>query len=535
MLMNATREFLKDKPIKNWDILAADYSAGRDAAEKFQKLIKSQGGAIGKVLFAPFGTADFGAKISELGSDPADGLYVIIIGSDAINLVKQQAQFGLFQKYKMVVGNSFVAPQVLPAMGDGALGVYEVLGFVAGEPGVQAEAFVKAYKERYGELPPYTSADQYSAIQLIAAAINKANSTDVAAVRGALAGIKMETVVGDIEVRAADHQAARPVVVSSDRSRLGRQTDVRDQAHLPRSGDRSAGRSRLQDVGGSKTTSFREDIDVHSEETHLKLAGKAAIVTGAARGLGRAYALRLAALGADVAVVDIDLNAASEYGEALSAESVPAEIKRQGRRSLGIQADLTRRDEGQRAIREAYEAFGRLDILVNNAGGALTPAGRSHASESPEEDTRFLLDVNYMSAVHCCQAAAPLMKAQRSGVIVNISSQSGISTYQRGLLAAYAAAKAAVTTYTRYLAAELGPFGIRANCLAPGIMMTSRVAAQAVTRGVGTNDEAERIPLRRFGEVEDCAGVLEFLATDLSRYVTGQVISVCGGAVLTPN
>jgi NAD(P)-dependent dehydrogenase (short-subunit alcohol dehydrogenase family) len=274
---------------------------------------------------------------------------------------------------------------------------------------------------------------------------------------------------------------------------------------------------------------------VHSRNPELKLTGKAAVVTGAARGLGRAYALRLAALGADVAVVDINLEAASEFGEALSAESVPAEIEWQGRRSLGIQADLTKREEAQRAIQAAHEAFGRLDILVNNAGGALTPAGRSHASESPEEDTRFLIDVNYMSAVHCCQAATPLMKAQRSGVIVNISSQSAISTYQQGLLAGYSAAKAAVTTYTRYLAAELGPFGIRANCLAPGIMMTSRVAAQAAQRGVGTNEEAERVALRRLGQVEDCAGVLEFLTTDLSQYVTGQVISVCGGAVLTPN
>ncbi len=269
--------------------------------------------------------------------------------------------------------------------------------------------------------------------------------------------------------------------------------------------------------------------------TPLKLAGKAALVTGAARGLGRAYALRLAALGADVAVVDIDLAAAHEFGESLSADSVPAEIERMGRRSLGIQADLTRREDAQRAIRDTHEAFGRLDILVNNAGGALTPAGRSHATESPEDDTRFLMDVNYMSAVHCCQAAAPILKTQRSGVIVNISSQSAISTYQQGLLAAYSAAKAAVTVYTRYLAAELGPFGIRANCLAPGVIMTSRVAAQAAARGVGTNSEAERVPLRRLGQVEDCAGVLEFLTTDLSQYVTGQVISVCGGVVLHPN
>jgi NAD(P)-dependent dehydrogenase (short-subunit alcohol dehydrogenase family) len=267
----------------------------------------------------------------------------------------------------------------------------------------------------------------------------------------------------------------------------------------------------------------------------VKLAGKTAIVTGAARGLGRAYALRLASLGADVAVVDIKLDGAAEYGEKLSAASVPQEIEQLGRRSIGIEADLARRDAAFNAIATALQTFGRIDILVNNAGGALTPADRSRASEAPEEDTRFLMDVNYMSAVHCCQAVAPIMKRQRSGVIVNISSQSGVTTYKQGLLAAYAASKAAVTHYTRYLAAELGPYGIRANCLSPGVMLTARVAAQAAKRGVGTEDEAEQIPLRRFGQVEDCAGVLEFLTTDLSQYVTGQVISVCGGAVLTPS
>jgi NAD(P)-dependent dehydrogenase (short-subunit alcohol dehydrogenase family) len=267
----------------------------------------------------------------------------------------------------------------------------------------------------------------------------------------------------------------------------------------------------------------------------LPLHGKTAIVTGAARGLGRGYALRLAALGADVAIVDIKLDGAAEFNEQLTAPTVMAEVEQLGRRSLGIQADLSQRQAVFEMVATVHQAFGRIDILVNNAGGALTPAERSLASVAPEEDTRFLMDVNYMSAVHCCQAVAPIMKAQGSGVIVNISSQSGSTTYQNGLLAAYAAAKAAVTHYTRYLAAELGPYGIRANCLSPGVMMTARVAAMAAKRGVGTDAEAQKIPLRRLGEVEDCAGVLEFLTTDLSRYVTGQIVSVCGGAVLTPH
>jgi branched-chain amino acid transport system substrate-binding protein len=214
MLMNALGEFLKDKGVKTWDLLSVDYSSGHDAAEKFKALIKSQGGSIGKVLFTPSGTADFGAKIADLGVDPSEGLFVTIYGSDAINLAKQQAQFGLFKKYKMVLGNSFVVPQTLAAEGDGALGVYESLGFLAGEPGAQAEAFVKAYRSKYGEEPAFVGADQYAAIQVMAAAIKKADSTDVNAVRTALAGLASATVVGDVEVRAADHQAARPILIN---------------------------------------------------------------------------------------------------------------------------------------------------------------------------------------------------------------------------------------------------------------------------------------------------------------------------------
>ena len=215
MIMGTFREFLKDQGIKKWDIIAVDYAAGHDSADKFKALVASQGGTIGKVLFTPSGTPDFGAKISELGADPADGLFVTIFGSDAINLAKQQQQFGLFKKYKMVLGNSFVIPQTLPAQGETVLGVYQNIGFVAGFPGAQPEAFVKAYKQKYnGELPPYTSADQYAAIQLIAAAVQKAGSTNIDAVRAALSGLKAETALGDVEVRAGDHQVARRMAIS---------------------------------------------------------------------------------------------------------------------------------------------------------------------------------------------------------------------------------------------------------------------------------------------------------------------------------
>lgn len=215
IIMGAVKDFLKTQGIKKWDILALDYAAGRDAADKFKTLVAGLGGSVGKVLFTPSGTADFGAKISELGNDPAEGLFVTIFGSDAINLAKQQQQFGLFKKYKMVLGNSFVIPQVLPAMGETVLGVYQPLGFVPGFPGAKAEAFVKAWKEKYnGQLPPYTAADQYAAIELMAAAVNKAKSTDVNALRSALEGLKATTVLGDVEIRAGDHQTIRPMAVN---------------------------------------------------------------------------------------------------------------------------------------------------------------------------------------------------------------------------------------------------------------------------------------------------------------------------------
>ena len=265
------------------------------------------------------------------------------------------------------------------------------------------------------------------------------------------------------------------------------------------------------------------------------LSGKVALVTGAARGLGRAYAHRLAALGADIVLADIDLLGAAAFGEALSAESVQDEIIAMGRRAIGVAADISKPADVLRLFAEAMAAFGRIDILVNNAGGAIARGSGPLGTETSMADMQLLLDANFISCVLCCQAAAPLMKAQKSGVMINISSQAGISTLPEGVLAIYGATKAAVVQYTRALALELGPAGIRVNAIAPGIIMTARIARQAAERGIGTNAQSEAVPLRRLGTVEDCAGVVEFLATDLSRYVTGQCISVCGGMVLGPN
>ncbi len=268
----------------------------------------------------------------------------------------------------------------------------------------------------------------------------------------------------------------------------------------------------------------------------MKLAGKVALVTGAGRGLGRAYALRLADLGADIVVNDIRLDSYREFNEDISAESVEDEIRRRDVRALGIEADVTDRDAVFRMVDKALSAFGRLDILVNNAGGMLRPIERGFASSMPEDDYRFIVDVNLSSTVFCCQAVSGPMKEQQSGKIVNVASQAGLRGNQSGGMAAYCTAKAAIVEYTRVLAAELGPFGINVNCIAPGLILTSRANAQ-FGRHLPANQEkaAATIPLRRLGTREDCAKVVEFLATDLSDYVTGQCIPICGGMVLSPS
>lgn len=254
------------------------------------------------------------------------------------------------------------------------------------------------------------------------------------------------------------------------------------------------------------------------QSNEKKLAGKVALVTGSGRGLGRAYALRLAALGADVVVNDISLKAHEEYDEPLSAESVPAEIEALGVHALGIEADVTRAESVRALFDQIEDRFGRLDILVNNAGGALFGA-----------DYQRTLDVNLMGTVHCCQAATSMMQRQRSGKIVNVGSQAGIlgrSSHPYGV------SKAAIIHYTRGLAAELGPYNVNVNCIAPAWILSSRAIAWGRAEEKTRTQLEAQIPLGRLGTPEDCAKVVEFLATDLSDYVTGQCISVCGGYVL---
>ncbi len=261
----------------------------------------------------------------------------------------------------------------------------------------------------------------------------------------------------------------------------------------------------------------------------MKLTGKVALVTGSGRGLGRAYALHLARLGADVVINDLNLQSAQEYDEKLNQATVMAEIEAIGRRSLGIQADVSKQDAVEGMFEELLGHFGRIDILVNNAGGNLGGEGLDDtAVNASAERLQFIMDINLNSAIYCCQAASRSMKAQGSGKIVNIASQAGLWSGRNGGAMPYKLAKAGVAHYTRILAAELGPFGVNVNCIAPGFIASSRTVRFWDKAGPELTNQ---IALRRVGTPEEAAKVIEFLVTDLSDYVTGQCIPVCGGYV----
>lgn len=265
----------------------------------------------------------------------------------------------------------------------------------------------------------------------------------------------------------------------------------------------------------------------------LPLAGRTAVVTGAGRGIGRAYALRLAALGADVAVADRDLRSYAAFElerEAMRGDTTAEEVQVLGRRALAIQADVSDPGSVDSMVQEVLDRWGRVDIAVCNAGGGAGTMAETRASSISDELLDDIVQRNLYGTVHTCRAVARPMKQQRWGRIVTISSQAGRRAYPDGGYSVYGAAKAGIAMYTRYLAQELGPFGVTANCLAPGYIATGRL--MPVFDSLGGEELLGSIALRRYGTPEDCAGSLEFLVTDLGSYVTGTTIPVDGGSTL---
>lgn len=262
----------------------------------------------------------------------------------------------------------------------------------------------------------------------------------------------------------------------------------------------------------------------------MKLKGKVALITGAGRGIGRAHALRLASLGADIVINDINLDSHKEYNETITAATVMDEVLALGVRCIGLQADVSRKEQVDDMVKKAEDGFGTIDILINNAGGLAGDVMQSFASSVNEADLMATLNRNLVGTIYCSQAVAKTMKHKRWGRIVNTSSQAGMQAQQGGVYASYGAVKAGVIAYTRYLAQELGPYGITVNCIAPAYVATERLTTHFFSK-MENPAQTLGIPLGRLATPEDIAKAAEFFVTDLGDYVTGQCLSVCGGAI----
>ena len=242
------------------------------------------------------------------------------------------------------------------------------------------------------------------------------------------------------------------------------------------------------------------------------LEGKVAIVTGAARGIGKAIALKFAAEGANIAFTDLVID---ENGEATQKE-----IEALGVKAKGYASNAANFEETHNVVAEIVKDFGRIDILVNNAG--ITKDGLMTRMSEGQWDA--VLTVNLKSAFNFIHACTPVMMKQRAGNIINMSSVVGV--HGNAGQSNYSASKAGMIGLAKSVAQELGSRGIRANAIAPGFIITDMTAKLPEEVREEWN---KKIPLRRGGTTEDVANVATFLASDLSAYVSGQVIQVDGG------
>ena len=242
------------------------------------------------------------------------------------------------------------------------------------------------------------------------------------------------------------------------------------------------------------------------------LEGKVALVTGAGRGIGKAIALRYAEEGANVAFTDLAINEA--------VEETIKEIEALGVKAKAYASNAANFDETHEVVKQVVEDFGRIDVLVNNAG--ITKDGLMMRMSEAQWDA--VINVNLKSAFNFIHAVTPVMAKQRSGSIINMSSVVGVSG--NAGQCNYSASKAGMIGLAKSIAQELGSRGVRANAIAPGFIITD------MTNQLSEEVKAEwakRIPLRRGGTPEDVANIATFLASDMSSYVTGQVIQVDGG------
>ena len=242
------------------------------------------------------------------------------------------------------------------------------------------------------------------------------------------------------------------------------------------------------------------------------LEGKVALITGAARGIGKAIALKFAAEGADIAFTDLVIDENGKQTE--------QEIAALGVRAKGYASNAANFAETEEVVKQIHADFGRIDILVNNAG--ITKDGIMLRMTEAQWDA--VIAVNLKSAFNFIHALLPVMMRQRVGSIINMASVVGV--HGNAGQANYAASKAGLIALAKSVAQEMGSRGIRANAIAPGFIDTAMT--QALPEEV-RKEWAQKIPLRRGGTVDDIANVATFLASDMASYVTGQVIQVDGG------
>ena len=239
------------------------------------------------------------------------------------------------------------------------------------------------------------------------------------------------------------------------------------------------------------------------------LEGKTALITGAARGIGKAIALKFAEEGANVAFTDLAVN-----------EETEQEIAALGVKAKSYSSNAADFVQTEEVVKQVKEEFGSIHILVNNAG--ITKDGLMLRMTEQQWDA--VIAVNLKSAFNFIHACVPVMMRQRGGSIINMASVVGV--HGNAGQANYAASKAGLIALAKSIAQEMGPKGIRANAIAPGFIETAMTAA--LSEEV-REEWKKKIPLRRGGQVEDIANVATFLASDLSSYVSGQVIQVDGG------
>jgi 3-oxoacyl-[acyl-carrier protein] reductase len=242
------------------------------------------------------------------------------------------------------------------------------------------------------------------------------------------------------------------------------------------------------------------------------LEGKTALITGATRGIGRAIALRFAAEGANIAF--------TYRSQHEAAQTLVAEIEALGVACKGYSSDAASFEDAHAVVEDVKAVFGRIDVLVNNAG--ITKDGLMMRMDEAQWDA--VIDTNLKSAFNFIHACTPLMARQRGGSVINMSSVVGVAG--NAGQCNYSASKAGLIGLTKSFAKEMGPRGIRANCIAPGFIATDMT--DALPEAMRAELE-KQIPLRRGGTPEDVANVAVFLASDMSAYVTGQVVNCCGG------